>query len=149
LAGAQGVAGPQGATGFQGAQGLAGAQGAVGPQGAQGRQGAQGNVGPQGVLGAQGAAGNTIAFDTAATVATDAGKKTLIESVKTPIVLGDIYWHIPSDRAFYCTNTSTPVFAEYDRVTSGGNNIIFDGTNKQIRIRDGAVTRIKLGNLAV
>ena len=129
--GPQGPAGPAGPTGAQGPQGVQGPQGPVGPVGPTGIQGPIGITGPQGTAGAPGA---TIAFDVAASIATDQGKYNVINALKSPPTAGDIYWHVQTDRAWKYSGSGT-TFTELDRVTASGN-IVFDGSNSRIIIVD-------------
>jgi len=105
--------------------------------------GPEGDTGPQGITGPSGPAGEagvTVAFGTTGTAPnstnpTPAQMKSAIEALKSPAKVNDVFWHIPTDRAFVLTNVSTPTFSEYNRVVSGGN-IIFDGSNSRIIIAD-------------
>ena len=159
--GPQGPVGPKGATGPQGGQGPTGPQGPVGPKGEAGPTGAKGAQGPQGAKGAQGAtgatgatgpegdAGVTIAFDTASSIASNSGKKTLIEGVKSPARSGDIYWHIPTDRAFKYNGSGTS-FTEYTRISTptGTGSISLDAPNNRIDIFEGSTLRVRIGKLS-
>ena len=150
--GPQGPVGPKGATGPQGGQGATGPQGPVGPKGAtgpQGAQGAQGGTGATGAPGPEGDAGVTIAFDTQSSIRSDANKKTFIESVKSPAREGDIYWHIPTDRAFKYNGTGTS-FTEYTRISTptGTGSIALDAPNNRIDIFDGSTLRVRIGKLS-
>ena len=132
-----------GDAGAAGPPGPQGAQGATGPQGAQGGTGAQGAVGPTGDAGA------TIAFHTSGTSpAADSVKKSTIEALKSPAVSGDVYWHIPTDRAFEYSGSGT-TFTEYQRVTKPGasGSIKMDGTNGRIDIYQGTTLRVRIGQL--
>jgi len=71
-----------------------------------------------------------------------------ITSLKSPAIVNkDIFWHIPTDRAFKLTNISTPTFDEYARVTAD-TNVQFDGPNKKIVISDGTFDRVIIGKLS-
>jgi hypothetical protein len=66
---------------------------------------------------------------------------------------GDVFWHIPTDRAFELTNNvangSNANFSEYNRVTASGN-IKFIGSpsnQPQIVINDGSTDRVIIGYL--
>ena len=138
--------GTPGPTGNPGPQG---AQGAQGPQGAQGAAGPQGGTGAQGAVGPTGDAGATIAFHTSGTdPASNSVKKSTIEALKSPAVAGDVYWHIPTDRAFVYSGSGT-TFTEYVRVSTPGTNgsIKMDGSNGRIDIFDGTTLRVRIGQL--
>jgi hypothetical protein len=148
VTGNQGPSGPQGGPGPTGALGVTGNQGPSGPQGGPGGPGATGPLGNVGPTGALGEAGVTLAFDTTAAIGSNAVKKSTIEGLKSPAVAGDVYWHIPTDRAFRYSGSGT-TFTEYARVSTPGPNgsIQMDGTNGRIDILDGTTLRVRIGKL--
>jgi hypothetical protein len=151
--GAAGPTGPQGGVGPQGPGGPTGAAGPTGPQGGVGTQGPQGPTGSVGPTGPQGAAGKAIAFDAttsglaAGAVPTGSQMHTAISNLRgsgnNPIA-GDVFFHLPSLRSFEYdgSGTANSDFAEITSVVSGGGvgsnngNIIFDGVNSRIIIKD-------------
>ena len=150
--GSQGVAGPQGGVGNTGGAGPTGPQGGTGPagpQGAQGPAGPQGGTGTTGATGPTGSPGATIAFHTSGTSpASDSVKKSTIQALKSPAIAGDVYWHIPTDRAFLFSGSGT-TFTEYQRVSKPGSSgsIQMDGTNGRINIYSGSTLRVRIGQL--
>jgi hypothetical protein len=138
-----------GNTGGTGPPGPQGGTGLTGPQGAQGPAGPQGGTGTTGATGPTGDAGATIAFHTSGTSpAADSVKKSTIEALKSPAVAGDVYWHIPTDRAFVYSGSGTS-FTEYQRVSTPGSSgsIQMDGTNGRINIYSGTTLRVRIGQL--
>ena len=103
----------------------------------------------QGIQGASGAPGATIAFHTAGTSpASDSVKKSTIETVKSPALAGDVYWHIPTDRAFRYSGSGT-TFTEYTRISTptASGSIKLDAPNNRIDILDGTTLRVRIGKL--
>ena len=144
--GSQGLKGTIGATGVKGTQGATGTQGPAGSTGATGAKGTVGATGTQGPIGSTGAAGAAIAFDLTGAVDTDANKDALVLAVRgSAAQVGDIYWHVPSDRVWQRGATAYTEFE--NRVTSDGN-FVMDGTAKQIKITDGTNTRVLIGKLS-
>ena len=91
----------------------------------------------------------TMAFHTTGTSpGSDSVKKSTIEGLKSPAVAGDVYWHIPTDRAFRYSGSGT-TFTEYARVSTPGpsGSIKMDGTNGRIDILDGSTLRVRIGQL--
>jgi hypothetical protein len=149
--GAQGSTGPGGPVGPTGGTGPGGPNGPTGPGGAAGPTGGPGGSGVQGPTGPAGAPGATIAFDTVANGGvprSDSLKKSTIEAVKSPALAGDVYWHIPSDRAFKYNGSGTS-FTEYARVSAPGSSgsIKMDGTNGRIEVYQGSTLRVRIGQL--
>ncbi len=149
--GPTGVVGPTGPGGGVGPTGPLGPTGVLGPTGPGGGVGPTGGTGVQGPTGPAGAPGATIAFDTVengGTPRSDTLKKSTIEAVKSPILAGDVYWHVASDRAFKYNGSGTS-FTEYTRVSTPGSSgsIKMDGINGRIEVYQGSTLRVRIGQL--
>ena len=68
--------------------------------------------------------------------------------MKSPALAGDVYWHIPTDRAFRYSGSGN-TFTEYARVSAPGasGSIKMDGTNGRIEVYQGSTLRVRIGQL--